>query len=314
MQIILPIRRRLVQAMNCLAVILGGIIVSYQLSQAEVQQYTANVIHLAQQKGSLLRETLRLKQSITGEAFFFERIGPTDAVEITTVHADTPLIDVPHSKRRITPRAWTWATLVDEEQKVKTLIDPQSEYAINAGYSMGRKLDDLVIAAALGNSYSGKTGATAVALPAGQKIAAAATGLTKAKLITANEKFLANKIDPREKKYLLVGSKQVTDLLGITEVSSRDYNNVLPLVEGKVSYWMGFNIIPIEALTLDGSSDRQVIAYTESALGLGIWKEVETDIGPRRDKTNATQILLKFMMDATRVEEEKVIEIACVEA
>lgn len=287
---------------------------AFQITEAFVQQYTGNVIHLSQQRGSLLRDTVRIKPGLTGEAFFFERIGVTEAVEITTTHQATPVIDIPHSKRRVTPRKFAWPTLVDDVQKLQTLIDPMSEYSLSGGFALGRQIDRQIISAALGNAYSGKSGATAVALPAGQKIAHASAGLTKAKLLKANEIFLKNRVSPQEKRYCLVTAKQVTDLLGITEVSNRDYNSVLPLQEGQVAHWMGFDFIPIELLGQDTDSNRQVICYTESAIGLGLWKDIDTDIGPRRDLTNTMQILLTFFLDATRVEEEKVIEIACVES
>ncbi len=47
---------------------------SVQITTAFVEQYKNNVIHLAQQKGSRLRDAART-ETVTGKAHFFERIG-----------------------------------------------------------------------------------------------------------------------------------------------------------------------------------------------------------------------------------------------
>ena len=51
---------------------------STQITTAFVEQYKSNVFHLAQQKGSRLRDCVR-SETVTGKAHFFERIGSTAA-------------------------------------------------------------------------------------------------------------------------------------------------------------------------------------------------------------------------------------------
>ena len=51
---------------------------SVQITTAFVEQYKSNVFHLAQQKGSRLRDAART-ETVTGKAHFFERIGSTAA-------------------------------------------------------------------------------------------------------------------------------------------------------------------------------------------------------------------------------------------
>ena len=53
---------------------------SVQITTAFVEQYKSNVFHLAQQKGSKLRDAVRT-ESIVGKSHFFERIGSTAAVK-----------------------------------------------------------------------------------------------------------------------------------------------------------------------------------------------------------------------------------------
>ena len=70
------------------------------------------MFHLAQQKGSRLRDAVR-SESVTGKSHFFERIGSTAALKRTSRHADTPRVDTPHSRRRATMEDYDWADLID---------------------------------------------------------------------------------------------------------------------------------------------------------------------------------------------------------
>jgi len=142
---------------------------STQITTAFVEQYKSNVFHLAQQKGSRLRGAVKT-ETVTGKAHFFERIGSTAAQLRTSRHSDTPRVDTPHSRRKVTMNDYDWADLIDNEDKVRMLISPQSEYAQAGAYAMGRAMDDAIIAAATGNALGGVAGGTSIALPPGQKV------------------------------------------------------------------------------------------------------------------------------------------------
>ena len=285
---------------------------SIQITTAFVEQYKSNVFHLAQQKGSRLRDAVR-SESVTGKSHFFERIGSTAALKRTSRHADTPRVDTPHSRRKVTMEDYDWADLIDQEDKVRMLISPQSEYAKAGAYAMGRAMDDAIIAAAVGNALAGVSGGTTVSLPAGQKVAVASSGLSVTKLISAKEIIDAADVDPDEERYLICSAKQISDLLALTQITSSDYNSVKALVQGQIDTFMGFKFIRSERLGLDGSSNRQVLAFTKSAIGLAVGKDMSTKISERADKNYATQVFLSMTIGATRVEDEKVVEIACQE-
>ena len=120
-------------------------------------------------------------------------------------------------------------------------------------------------------------------------------------------------IDPDEERYLICTSKQISDMLAITQVTSTDYNSVKALVAGQVDTFMGFKFIRTERLGTDGSGDRQVLAFAKSGIGLAVGSDVSTRISERADKNYATQVFLSMTIGATRVEDEKVVEIACSE-
>ena len=73
---------------------------STQITTAFVEQYSSNIQMLSQQKGSLLRDKVRL-ESVTGKNAFFDQVGSVTATVRSTRHSDTPQSDTPHSRRRV---------------------------------------------------------------------------------------------------------------------------------------------------------------------------------------------------------------------
>ena len=285
---------------------------STQITTAFVEQYKSNVLHLAQQKGSRLRDAVR-SETVTGKAHFFERIGSTAAQKRTSRHSDTPRMDTPHSRRKVTMDDYDWADLIDNEDKVRMLISPQSEYAMAGAWAMGRAMDDSIIAAAVGTAYGGVAGGTSVSLPSGNKVVHASGGLTLAKLLSAKEIMDAADIDPDEPRYLACAAGQITDLLNVTQVTSSDYATVKALVQGDVDSFLGFKFLRTQRLGTDSDGNRQVTAWAKSGIGLALGADIKTKISERDDKNYATQVFLSMTIGATRIEEEKIVEIACTE-
>tara|TARA_R100001015_G_C4625248_1_gene183719 strand:+ start:1354 stop:2217 length:864 start_codon:yes stop_codon:yes gene_type:complete len=286
---------------------------SVQITTAFVEQYKSNVFHLAQQKGSRLRDAVRT-ETVTGKAHFFERIGSTAALKRTSRHSDTPRVDTPHSRRKVTMDDYDWADLIDNEDKVRMLISPSSEYAQAGAWAMGRAMDDAIIDAASGNAFGGVAGGSTVALPSGQKIVHGSAGLSVTKLIEAKEILDANSVDPEEPRYCVVTSKQLSDLLAITQITSADFNSVKALVQGEIDTFMGFKFIRTERLDTNSSSNRLVLAFAQSGIGLAVGQDINTRISERADKNYATQVFLSMTIGATRIEDEKVVEIECTES
>lgn len=286
---------------------------SFQVSTAFVQQYTTNVSLLLQQRGSKLRDAVTVG-SYTGKAAkAVEQIGAVTAQARTSRHADTPLISTPHDARWVFPTDYEWADMIDDQDKLRMLIDPTSPYAVNGAYALGRAMDDLIITAALGTAMTGENGSTSTSFAtATQQIAVGGTGLTVAKLRQARRILMANEVDvAMDPLYIAVTAQQMDNLLGTTEVTSSDYNTVKTLVSGDVDTFLGFKFIQVERLGLDGSGDRRCIAWAKSGMHLGIWNDITTKISERADKSYATQVYVKGTFGATRCEEKKVVEIIC---
>ena len=292
---------------------------SFQIDTALVQAYKSNIEIQFQQKGSRLRDTVEM-ESQNAEFEFYDRIGPTDAVEITTRHGDTPLISTPHDRRRISTRDFDWADMIDKKDRLRMLADPTSPYTQNAVYAFGRKLDDIIIAAATGVAYTGKTGATTVSFPtATQQIAvnyvesgaAANSNLTIGKLRRAKFLFDSQEcVDEGEQIFCLITASQLQGLLRTTEVTNADYNTIKALVKGELDTFMGFTFKRLQRLAKSGNN-RSVLFYPKSAIKVGMADEVNVDVGPRRDKRNSIQVYVNASFGASRMWEEKVVECLC---
>jgi len=286
---------------------------SSQITTAFVQQYSNNVAMLSQQKGSLLRRSVDV-ESVIGKNSFFDQVGVATAVKRTTRHGDTPQIDTPHSRRRVSLVDYEYADLIDNQDKIRTLIDPTSSYAMAAAYALGRAQDDEIISAISGTAYTGETGSTAVALPSAQKITEASTGgLTIDKLRNAKEIMDSADVDPSISRFLVCGPKQISDLLGTTQVTSSDFNTVKALANGEVNTFLGFNFIVSNRLSI-ASSKRLCLAYAMDGVKMGIGQDLMTRIDERADKGYSTQIYVCQSIGATRMEEEKVVTIEAYEA
>jgi hypothetical protein len=284
---------------------------SINIPVAHVEMYRDNVIMQAQQKGSRLLACVRNDGDVIGRTVYYDRIASTVASQVTTRHANTPLTDTPHSRRRADMTDWDWADLIDNIDKIRTIYDPTNRYAVNGAWAVGRSIDDVIISAANGDSYEGQSGATVTALPAAQKVVVGGAGLTLAKLLAAREILDAADTDPEIPRFCWLTAKQVTDLLNTTEVKSSDYNTVKALAQGAIDTFMGFKFVRTQRLPNDGSSNRLVICCTQNAIGVGMGQELQVKIAERPDKRHAMQVYVSASLAATRIEDEQLVQIAC---
>jgi hypothetical protein len=292
---------------------------SVQITTAQVEQYKSNVYHLTQQKGSKLRKAVRT-EAVVGYNAYFEQIGATTARVRTSRHADTPRMDMPHSRRRVSLSDYDWADLIDNEDQVRMLIDPTSQYAEAAAMAMGRAIDDAIIAAADGTAYTGQAGGTSTSFSTGMivdvqvrwpGVSADDCGLNVAKILEAGKLLGSNNVDPDEEKFMVLNAAQIKSLLMDTRVSSHDYNAIKPLVSGQVAQFAGFNMIPTERIGVDANSDHKVLYWAKGGMLLALGKDISTRISERPDKNYATQVFSSMTIGATRMEEVRVGYIEC---
>jgi hypothetical protein len=119
-------------------------------------------------------------------------------------------------------------------------------------------------------------------------------------------------VDEEEERIIVVSARQLQDLLRTTEVTSADYNTVRALVDGNVNTFMGFKFRRTQLLGL-ASTVRSCFAYVKSGIVLAE-RGLKTYMDVRTDLSHSLQIRSVASLGAIRMEEKKVVEIACDEA
>lgn len=286
------------------------------ITEAFINQFGANFHVLGQQMASRLEATVRVERGIVGQSKTVERIGKSDAYDIVSRHADTQYVNTPHSRRWLDLQDKGWADLVDEMDKIKMLADPTSEYTRAGVFALNRAKDQVIYAAARGTA---RTGSGTQVLPSAQKIAAASTGLTVAKLLAAKEIFDANEIGSevgmsangqvQPGRTLVCDTLGISDLLNTTEVKSSDYNTVKALAQGLIDTFLGFKFVRYEGLATS-STTRYAVAYGRESMVLGIGKDIVSSIDVLPGKNMSVQVYARESLGAVRVEDAGVVEIA----
>jgi len=289
---------------------------SVQITTAFVEQYKGNVEHLVQQKGSRLRDKVST-ETVTGKNAFFEQVGSTDARIRSSRHSDTPRMDTPHSRRRVSLVDYDWADLIDDADRVRLLIDPTGPYSVAASAAMGRAMDSSIIAAADGTAYTGVAGGTSTSYAAANTVdvqvgitPAADTGLNVGKLRAAKQILDANEAED-DGRTCVINAKQLQNLLAETEVTSSDYAVVKALVHGEVDTFLGFDFVRTELIGTDSNSDDKVLFWQNTGMKLAIGSEPQVKISERDDKNYSTQVFVSMAIGSTRMQEELVGYIEC---
>jgi len=279
-------------------------------STAFVKQYQDNIYLLAQQMDTRLRPCVLVDTNFRGEQKFYDQYNADTMTEIMTEYADTPVQSPDHRRRMVTPRFFVSNTLEDPVDALQMLIDPKSTYMQAKIAAAARQTDDVIITALGASAYTGKTGTSTQALTL--TVAAGGAGCTKTKILNAKKQLDAGEVEVTD-RFAAHTSSQLYDLLITTEVTSSDYNVVKSLVEGDISTWIGFKWVRSERLTTDGSSARLCYFFQKWGMQLAIQKDVTGRVDERPDKNYAWQVYLKICLGSTRLEEARVVQMACVE-
>jgi len=234
--------------------------------------------------------------------------------------------DVDFVRRWVMPVDRDANQLIDTFDKLKTALEPTSQYSDVAAAAVAREWDDRLITAAFADAQIGtdegamstetfNTGSTVTS--AGWQIpstfgSAAASGLTVAKMIEAKRAFRKAQVDLEAETLTWVTNSQgESDLLNQVQVVSTEFSDKPVLQEGKVTRFLGFDIVYSERLT-STSNVRQNIPFVKSGLYLGIWKDTENDVDRRKDLSGLPyQIYTCMSSGATRLEPGRLLQVLC---
>lgn len=310
---------------------------SQEITEAHVKQFNSNVYMLSQQRGSRLRKAVR-QETQQSKAQSFDRVGTVTASKIQSRHGDTPLTDTPHSRRWVTMSDYDHADIIDKQDRIRIIIDPESSYSRAFQYAMGRAMDDEIIEAHDADAVTGEEQGGTASLPNTQKIVSVDSSgggdnLNIQALRKAKSILDANEVDEDIPRYIAVNSSAIYSLLGEEKMTSSDYNTVKALVDGKIDTFMGFKFIRLErfknqsgTLNFDDSSGssgdvgsgsgdadgyKKLFCWAEDGIISSVGMDIIGRVSERSDKRYATQVYAAMSSGAVRMEEEKVVSILC---
>lgn len=297
---------------------------SQQVTTHFVQQYTTNVQLLLQQRGSKLRMAMMESMHQGKQAVAVDQFAPVSAAKRLGRYQPLVPQDTGTDRRWVFPNDYDWSDLIDNFDKLRLLVDPQSSYVTNGTYAMGRSMDDEIVTAMFGDNKTGENGSTSTgtlaAFNSGAQLVGVNTGGTNSglnldKLRAAKRILMKNEVDvDNDPLFVAMTAAQHDNLLAETQLVSLDYNTRPVLVDGKITSFMGFNFIVLERLPL-ASNIRNVCAWAKSGMHLGLWNDIQTDVRQRADLSSLPwQVYVQGTFGATRTEEKKVVQINCFEA
>lgn len=300
-------------------------------------QWDTNWRMLVGQRESRVRNMVMLETGCTGEAKTFNQVGDINSIDTTgTRYQNIPLRDLPTAKRWIRPRQFSTPTSEDkwDEKGLLPTIAPRGKHTVAHARAYGRDLDDVIIEAIGGTAYTGATGVTPTALPSEQKVAKdyvhtgspTDSNLTvhkivgSLKILADNDAIDDDELDSEQELFGLMTPTMEAYLRSLVTAGSnvglfsKDYAPPVLDERGRIKRFLGINWkVSTRPGLKDGSDATIQYAYvwTKSGIQVGIWEDMSTTIDRLPQVNNAVLFLSQYSFGATRLEEKKVVQIAC---
>lgn len=295
-------------------------IAAYSVPEAHVYMFTNNVRNTITRDGGIIYPHVT-HGSYSGERVqVVQFIGPVEFIERDTPYSDTKLTELEHTSRWIAGKEYDVAVLIDRLDTLKMIFDPTNPYVDRFRQAHSRKRDTIIVDSFFAPVKTGKDASGTAVYKTANTVADGGTGFTVAKLRSLRKLMKKRNLDMRSiKPLVLVNGEAIDDLLGETSTTSSDYAAVKALVDGEISYFMGFQFLPFEDYNalgipfLTGTNPRHSPAWIPDGMHYGTWQDLVITISNRPDKNNIKQIHGTFTAGAVRLEEDKVFAIDWVE-
>lgn len=271
---------------------------STTIDNAFIKQFEREVHEAYQRQGSKLRNTVRTISNVNGSSAVFQKVGKGTASTKST-HGLVPVMNLDHENVEVVLSDYYAGDWIDHLDELKTNIDERQVIANAGAQALGRKTDELIIAALEGASE--------------KVIDDGNVGLTKDKILEAFETFGENDVPDDGQRFCIVGWKQWSDLLNIEEFVNADYigAEALPFATiTQAKMFLGTIFVPHSGLTSDEEDIRSCFYYHKTAIGHASASDVATDISWHGER--ASHFVNNMMSQgAGLIDESGIVVIKC---
>lgn len=285
--------------------------------------YNANMALALQQMTSKYENSFTFAPDLKGRiSQFIEIYGSTTAVKNLGRKADTPDIDSSVEPIWIAPTQLAWGRLMELEDAIKAVMNPQSQFIKAGAAAMHRGADSVMRDAIFGSRKIGQDGGTAstwagdtvtAGIGAGAADDTTATGFNVRKLIRGVRYLQSRQVDVDTEQLTAQTNAQGMEELyrDITFVNT-DYRNKSVLEGKQVREVMGIEITVVDGDTAladyDGSTYTGAL-WAKSGMYWGEFSPLTNDIPLRADKMNRPHPQSERWIGASRTEDYKVVKI-----
>ena len=276
---------------------------SSSIDQAFIKQYQAEVQEAYQRQGSKLRPAVRSKADVRGASTIFQKVGKGTAAAKAR-NGVVPVMNIDHTNVECFLQDYYAGDWVDRMDELKTNIDERSVVANAGAYALGRKTDELIIAALDGGTRE------ALGALSGQTDT---DGLTRAKVLLAFEMLGEADVPDDGGRFAVVGWKQWSELLTIPEFANTQYMgpDELPWKGTQAKRWLGATWMPHSGLTKNGLL-RYCYFFHKTAVGHASAAEISTDVTWHGDRA-AHFVNTMMSQGAVLVDDTGVVRMRCKE-
>ena len=261
------------------------------IDQAFIKQFETEVHMAYQRMGSKLRNTIR-STNVTGSTARFQKIG-TGSASTKSRNGNVSPMELVHTNVEVSMSDFYAAEYIDKLDELKTNINERQAVAQSAAAALGRKTDELIIAAMDAGANS-------------TQIHDTGSALAKADLLSLFETMGTADVPEDGQRYLAMSPAGYADLFAINEFASSDFVGPqnLPFAGGMtMKEFLGFKIFSTSAV-----AGGKNFAYHTTAVGIGVNSDVQTEVNYVAEKVShlATSMM---SMGAVAIDDNGIYEV-----
>ena len=264
------------------------------IASSFISQYADEVKQAFQQKTSKLLGSVKTHRNVVGSTYNFHTLGKVTA---NTKARDSNITALNPAQAQVTATLADYyaGIYIDKLDELKTNAALRQEYVTAAAAAIARKVDDVIITTLA-------TASTTTTTTTG--------GLTIAKILEGLTYLNGNDVDP-EDRVLVIGAKQMSEAMAISQLTSSDYAALAQINQSGVGTAFGFKWILHNALPL-ATVNRTCFAFNKNAIGVAIGQDITSEANYIPEKVS-TLVNSYVSLGSALIEQNGIVKINCVE-